>query len=88
MSIMIDLPPAMAQEAQSYARLDGTSLEKLFLDSLAAELTRRRETSKARADDKIDPRVRSLRGLIKISPGDRTGDELYDEMMDRYEALP
>ncbi len=47
MSIMIDLPPAMAQEAQGYARLDGTSLEKLFLDSLAAELTRRRETAKA-----------------------------------------
>ena len=45
---MIDLPPAMAQEAQGYARLDGTSLEKLFLDSLAAEqLTRRRETAKA-----------------------------------------
>ena len=39
-------------------------------------------------DDEIDPRVRSLRGLIKMSPGDRTGDELYDEMMDRYEALP
>ena len=34
-------------EAQGYARLDGTSLEKLFLDSLAAELTRRRETAKA-----------------------------------------
>ena len=47
MSIMIDLPPAMAQEAQGYARLDGTSLEKFFLDSLAAELTRRRETAKA-----------------------------------------
>jgi len=42
----------------------------------------------ARMDDEIDPRVRSLRGLIKMSPGDRTGDELYDEMMDRYEALP
>ena len=42
----------------------------------------------ARADDEIDPRVRSLRGLIKMSPGDRTGDELYDEMMDRYETLP
>ena len=41
-----------------------------------------------RVDDEIDPRVRSLRGLIKMSPGDRIGDELYDEMMDRYEALP
>ena len=42
----------------------------------------------ARVDDEIDPRVRSLRGLIKMSPGDRIGDELHDEMMDRYEALP
>ena len=39
-------------------------------------------------DEGIDPRVRSMRGLIKMSPGDRIGDELYDGMMDRYEALP
>ena len=38
-------------------------------------------------DDEIDPRVRSMRGLIQMSPGDRIGDELHDEMMERYEAL-
>ena len=38
-------------------------------------------------DDEIDPRVRSMRGLIQMSPGDRIGDELHDGMMDRYEAL-
>ena len=37
--------------------------------------------------DEIDPRVRSMRGLIQMSPGDRIGDELHDGMMDRYEAL-
>ena len=41
----------------------------------------------AGADGEIDPRVRSMRGLIKMSRGDRIGDELHDEMMDRYEAL-
>lgn len=39
-------------------------------------------------DDGIDPRVRSLRGLIKRPLCGRTGDDLYDGMMDRYEALP
>lgn len=37
--------------------------------------------------DEIDPRVRSMRGLIKMSPGDRIGDERHDEMIARYEAL-
>ena len=40
------------------------------------------------AGEEIDPRVRAMRGLIKMSPGDRIGDELHDEMMERYEALP
>ncbi len=47
MSIMIDLPPAMVQEAQDYANFEGTSLEKLLLDSLAAELRRRRQMASA-----------------------------------------
>ena len=42
MSIMIDLPPAMAQEAQSYADLCGTTLEKALLKCVAAELERNR----------------------------------------------
>ena len=42
MSITVDLPPAMAQEAQSYATIEGTSVEKLFLECIAAEMRRRR----------------------------------------------
>lgn len=42
MSIMIDLPPAMAQEAQEYADLRGTTLERLLLDCLKSELERSR----------------------------------------------
>ena len=43
MSIMIDLPPAMAQEAQGYADLRGTTLERLLLDCLKSELERSRD---------------------------------------------
>ena len=44
MSITIDLPPAMAQEARDYAIVHGTTLERLFLDYLRNELRRRHET--------------------------------------------
>ena len=50
MSIMIDLPPAMAQEAQEYVTVRGTTLERLFLDYLKAELKRRREMDSAMSE--------------------------------------
>ncbi|MBR4616209.1 MAG: hypothetical protein IKO55_11440 [Kiritimatiellae bacterium] len=37
--------------------------------------------------EELDPRVRSMRGVIKMSPGVRIGDELHDGILDRYEAL-
>ena len=43
MSITIDLPPTMAQEVRDYATVQGTTLELMFLDYLAAELKRRCE---------------------------------------------
>jgi len=45
MSIMIDIPPAMAREAKGYVSLEGTNLQKLFLDLFAAELKRRRQAA-------------------------------------------
>ena len=45
MSIMIDIPPAIAKEAQGYVALEGKSLEKMFLDFLTAELQRRRKAA-------------------------------------------
>ena len=50
MSIMIDLPPALAQEAQEYVTVRGTTLERLFLDYLKAELKRRRELDSAMSE--------------------------------------
>ena len=50
MSIMIDLPPAMAREAQEYVAVRGTTLERMFLDYLKAELKRRRELNSAMSE--------------------------------------
>ena len=46
MSIMIDLPPAMAKEAQDYATVQGTTLERMLLDCIKTEMERRRTESK------------------------------------------
>lgn len=46
MSIMIDLPPTMAQEAQEYVTVQGTTLERMLLDYLKSELQRRRDADK------------------------------------------
>ena len=40
MSITIDLPPAMTQEALEYATLKGTTLEQMFIDYLRFELAK------------------------------------------------
>ena len=50
MSITIDLPPAMAQEAREYVTVHGTTLERMFLDYLAAELKRRRDQDAAMSE--------------------------------------
>ena len=43
MSIMIDLPPAMAQEAQEYASVRGTTLEQMLVDYIRNCVGRRNE---------------------------------------------
>ena len=45
MSIIIDLPPAMAQEAREYAIVQGTTLERMLFDCLKAELERHHKTN-------------------------------------------
>jgi len=62
MSIMIDLPPAMAQEAQGYATVQGTTLEQMFLDYLAAELERKRKADAAMA--RLDALARKTSGRL------------------------
>ncbi len=67
MSILIDLPPAMAQEAQGYADLRGTTLEKMLLDCVAAELerSRRKRENAMRLMERWRELVRKGRGRLK-----------------------
>ena len=67
MSILIDLPPAMAQEAQGYAELRGTTLEKMLLDCVAAELerSRRKRENATRLMERWRELVRKGRGRLK-----------------------
>ena len=44
MSIMIDLPPAMAQEAKVYAAVCGTTVEQMLFECLRKELNRKRDS--------------------------------------------
>ena len=44
MSIMLDMPPTMAQEMQDYAMDCGTTLQQVIFDCLKRELARKRES--------------------------------------------
>jgi len=50
MSITIDLPPAMAQEVRDYVTVQGTTLERMFLDYLGNELMKRRVVDAAMSE--------------------------------------
>ena len=65
MSIVLDLPPAMAQEAQKYAAIQGTTLERMLFECLKVELERRR---------KVDETMSKLYTLVL-----RTSDRLKGE---------
>ena len=66
MSITIDLPPAVMQEAREYATVQGTTLERLLFDCLKAELEKRSEVDKLMA--KLDALVENSRGRLKGKP--------------------
>ncbi len=76
MSIMIDLPPAMAQEAREYAIVHGTTLERLLFDYIKNELARKSNAEKAMA--KLDELVRQSHGRL-------TGDPYKFNRADAYE---
>ena len=76
MSITIDIPPSMVQEAREYATVQGTTLERMFLDCLAAELKRWRE---ARAV------MSKLDELVKNTSARLTGEAYKFNRTDAYE---
>ena len=66
MSITIDLPPAVMQEAREYATVQGTTLERLLFDCLKAELEKRSEVDKLMA--KLDALVEKSKGRLNGKP--------------------
>ena len=79
MSIMINIPPAMAQEAREYATVQGTTLERMFLDFIAAEIARRRAAKKSR-----DEWEQAFKALVKQSEG-RLAEPYKFTRQDAYE---
>ena len=67
MSIMIDLPSAMVEEAREYASVRGTTLERMLFDCVAAELERSRERREnaTRLMAKLDALVKKSHGRLK-----------------------
>ena len=79
MSIMIDIPPAMAQEAHEYATVQGTTLERMLLDYISAEIARRRVAKRSR-----DEWEREFKTLVKQSEG-RLDEPYKFTRQDAYE---
>lgn len=50
MCVMLDMPPAMEQEAKDFAAVQGTTLERILLDYLKHELAKRKETEEWEAE--------------------------------------
>ena len=78
MNIMIDLPPAMAREAQEYVTVRGTTLERMFLDYLKAELKKRRELDTAMSE--FDALVEKTSGR-RDAPYKFNRADAYQEVM-------
>lgn len=76
MSITIDLPPAMTQEAQEYATIQGTTLERMLFDCIKAELERRR---------KADEAMTGFDALVKKTSKRLTGEPYKFRRADAYE---
>ena len=79
MSIVLDLPPAMAQEAREYATIQGTTLERMLLDCLKAEMVRRRKEGEI-ATQMMD----RWRAVVRKGRGRRTDPYVFN----RADAYP
>ena len=56
MCVMLDMPPAMEQEAKDFATVQGTTLERMLLDYIEQDLARRRKAKET---------ISKLEGLVE-----------------------
>ena len=83
MSIMIDLPPAIEQEARGYVVLDGMTIEQLALSCIEKEFARRREQRHARSP-KAMAAIAEWKRLVDQSRGRLTAPYKFN----RADAYP
>lgn len=76
MSIMIDLPPTMVQEARDYAMMNRETLEQMLVHCVAKELAHRR---------KVAATMAKLDALVKKSSGRLGGVPYKFNRADAYE---
>ena len=79
MSIMIDLPPAMAQEAREYATVQGTTLERMLVDCLRAEhrlKSKMARTENATRSTDFWQSQRQCLGSVRNGPGLRQEEDI------------
>ena len=76
MSIMVDLPPAMAQEARGYVTVRETTLERMLFDCRKAELERQR---------KADEMMAKFDALVEKGSGRLNGKSYKFNRADAYE---
>ena len=76
MSITIDLPPAVMQEATAFAESRNTTLEQFVIDSIDAEMNRRREARRV---------MSRLEELVKKTGARLTGEPYKFNRADAYE---
>ncbi len=64
MCIMLDMPPAMEQEAKDLASVQGTTLERMLLDHIEQDLARRRmaKETMSKLDHLVEKTSRRLNG--------------------------
>ena len=65
MSITIDLPPAIVQEAKAFAESRHTTFEEMLLNGLESEMKRQRESAEwmARLDSLVEKTSAHLTGV-------------------------
>ena len=76
MAITIELPPQMEKDAKGYSLLEGSALERMFLDCLAAEIKRRQAAAAS---------MERLRARIRKTGARLTGEPYKFNRADAYE---
>ena len=83
MSISVELPPAVESEVREYVSLEGTTLDRLFLDYLKMRMERRRRAAKT-----VARRPGALKGQIRMSEHFDDEDATLSDAFETSQVFP